>query len=206
VCGRRFLASWLVFVGAPFDQNKFARLDEMGCDLALLKGHSVGVDCDDAWHLEERSEFGEGGLCLIYATIARSIGAIEKQAILRMAVIYQARQARCSISHRLNLGGRVGHSGAGVDAGDDAGRTVRPMGRGGHIFVTRGITDDVVYDFALVSESDPKIVSFVLENPRFAEVRRCFLCVHSVFVLGWYPPSNLASFGCQTYFVLQQSR
>lgn len=92
----------------------------MGSDLALSKGHFVGVYGDDAWHLEERSEFGEGGLCLIYATIARSIGAIEKQAILRMAVICQARQARCSLPQSLNLCGRVGHSGAGVDAGDDA--------------------------------------------------------------------------------------
>ena len=88
---RRFLVSWFVFVCDPFNQDKFARLDEMGGDLALLEGHFVGVYCDGAWHLEERSEFGKGGLRLIYAAIARRISAIDKQAILRMAVIYKTR-------------------------------------------------------------------------------------------------------------------
>ena len=50
MCGRRFLVSWFVFVCDPFNQDKFARLDEMGGDLALLEGHFVGVDCDGAWH------------------------------------------------------------------------------------------------------------------------------------------------------------
>ena len=62
MCVRRFLVSWFVFVCGPLNQNKFARLDEMGCDLALLKGHFVGVDCDGVGHLEDRLEFGNSSL------------------------------------------------------------------------------------------------------------------------------------------------
>ena len=79
-----------------------------------------------------------------------------------MAVIYQARQARCSLPQSLNLCGRVGHSGAGVDAGN------YPVSRFSAFCVGSGVASGARVNF--------KIAEFVL--PRLAEVRRCFGCAH----------------------------
>ena len=212
MCARRFLASWFIFVRVSFDQDELARLDEMGCDLALGQCEFVGVDCDDAWHgesvlrrrrkrhpvgrlaafpcgecpsmpakdftftfpaslfylwliysamrsvgqkpspifrrcldrlpdakggclwsahLGDGLEFGEGfidrlftGRVFLADSIASNVIVVLKIEQTRAHSVDKSSGLLHRIPQSLNLGGRVGHSGAGVDAGDGA-RAVR---------------------------------------------------------------------------------
>lgn len=120
----------------------------------------------------EGLEFGEGGADL-FAVLAISrlivfgLRRIQRDSSVNLIAAFEHRFGLLRrIPQSLNLGGRVGHSGAGVDAGDSA---ITPAA------------------FKM-----PKFACIDLECvrkrtcPRFAEVRRCFGCAHLGGVDGFH--------------------